>query len=104
MKYPITYFFSPEKLKKGDMLIINETDFIYVADTIYLKDPLRPYETFCQPFCGLENLDTPCTVFIRQCIPERERHNYIYKTCPGMFFDDYNVAWMHIYKLCIGGI
>ena len=104
MRYPIEYFFTPEKLKKGDIITLSDSDFLIVIDTIQIINPISISKTFCRPHCELYKTTLFCTDFIRSYMKEKQRNKYAYKRCFGHFFDDHNVAWMHKYKLIKGGI
>lgn len=104
MKYPIEYFFTPDKLKKGDMIMLNKTDFIFVEDTIYIRDPFHLYRSFCLVHCDVNRISNSCCSFVRDQMPEKLKKKYMFRTCPGMFYDEEtNTPWMHIYKVCMGG-
>lgn len=104
MRYPIEYFFTPEKLKKGDIITLSDSDFLIVIDTIQIINPISISETFCRPHCELYKTKLFCTDLIRSYMKEKQRNKYAYRICFGHFFDDHNVAWMHKYKLIKGGI
>lgn len=104
MRYPIEYFFTPEKLKKGDIIILSDSDFLIVIDTVQVINAIKVYETFCKPCCELNKTNLFCSDFIRSYMNKKQKIKNIYKRCFGHFFDDHNIAWMHKYKLIKGGI
>ena len=51
--HPITNFFFPERMRKGDKLKLNEDDYLLIVDTVTVSNALQQWDSFCKPKCEL---------------------------------------------------
>ena len=108
--HPITNFFFPERMYKGDKLKLSEDDYLLIVDTVVVPNPISKWDNFCKPKCELCSIPNEkggsyyCGQFIAKYMDVKTKLASMYKACPGHFFRDNNIPLMHIYKLIRGGL
>ena len=108
--HPITNFFFPERMRKGDKLKLNEDDYLLIVDTVTVPNALQQWDSFCKPKCELcaiideDGKPLYCGQFIAKYMDTKTKLASMYKHCPGHFFNANNVPLMHIYKIIRGGL